>query len=1377
PMGLSIAIFIAVFLSLSSYRVTAQSVQIESQKSTLTPSSLLATSTVTMTLDDALFDDLNANGRFDDGDTIEYTAVITAGANVTNVVLSIPLDANTTLSQTEGLDFKTTPIASQNEYDSIGNVGIDVPTGSGLLSNDSDPDGSGTLTVSAFDNTSVNGGAVVVQADGAFTYMPALGFDGVDTFSYTIQDTDGELDTAVVTINVSTPIWFVDNSQGSQGVGTLTSPYNTFNGGTGFNNNTNDEDGDAIFIYTGSGSYNGGVALRDDQIVIGQGASQSIVDILGISLPPFSNPLPATNGTNPEIINSSGRAFSLRANNHIQGLTVGETGNVAVNGSGFGDLTLIETSIIGSNKALNLITGGTVNIALDEVVVSNASNSGIQVQNMAGSISIGSLAITTTGGTGLSVVAAGELTITGADNSIVSTNGPAVEIRDTNIGVAGVTLNAVSASGGDTGIILDNTGSTGFFIVGPDAGAFGAGGTIQNISGDAIFLNEATNVAFRRLMIGNSAVNIGDGISANVNIDGNIIQAIEVTNLGLDTVKATQARDFGILGTRINGLAIYNSHFLDIGNADTDVGSRPRDVFSFMRANGEADVDALTGEVFIVNTVIDAFRHRAMTALVEGGGVMTATISNVTVSNNSTAVGADGFYFNSDELGTMITAVINNSTFTNLGGQAVYGRADIFSVLNLSLTNSGITGDGSTRGGAFAIESRSAATVGYTVSGNTYANIAVPDLFVLQDEGSLIGLYDDNTVTSPLNTINAINMEIDGRESVNLGVPSDLNFTMQVSNNQFDGYLDIFNGEYKDGGGQINLTFISNTVGANVAPGDDFIDLPVGVSDSNLETYGNVYLLVDNNQIMAATDRAIDLRTRDDADGIVPHTQDVGIHATITNNQISVTGESLRFRHQHPSAINGSCLDMSGNSGDFMGGTAITGDVLVQQSSTGDFDVVQGSELLLEQANPSSGTPATATITGVTFGAVANCTLPATPPSTSASSAIVTPNFDTFITTAVEEETAVFSSLNTPAETAIYQAGPQSLAVNSSMSGETILANLGNLDEGQIVIMTFYATIGNDLAISVDEFCTQGTVSAPAITDELSDDPATTDGDDATCSPRNQADVALSVIVTNEAGDSGTSVVANINETVTYTLSVTNLGPDTLDAGAKISEALPSDLTLVSFSATEGSTDQSNVALLEWTLGEMAFNETQTATIVATVSGTPTSSNLAVDTAVTDYDQHDSDESNNSSTATATLAGADLAIDISVDNALPKAGETMLYTLTITNLGADSTSSVIVDYALPSGILFSHVDSVSSGSYDDNTGEWALSDSSFDKDESHTLVIAATAPESEIGETITHNVAISNSAVADFIPSNNSDATQVTIQADEEKIFLPLVIR
>ncbi|MEE8192797.1 MAG: Ig-like domain-containing protein, partial [Gemmatimonadales bacterium] len=92
------------------------------------------------------------------------------------------------------------------DEDTVLNVAV-----AGVLANDTDPDTSDSLSVSAFDAVSAKGAAVTVAADGSYSYDPtgsatlnalAAGESTTDTFTYTVSD-GTVTDTATVTITVS----------------------------------------------------------------------------------------------------------------------------------------------------------------------------------------------------------------------------------------------------------------------------------------------------------------------------------------------------------------------------------------------------------------------------------------------------------------------------------------------------------------------------------------------------------------------------------------------------------------------------------------------------------------------------------------------------------------------------------------------------------------------------------------------------------------------------------------------------------------------------------------------------------------------------------------------------------------------------------------------------------------------------------------------------------------------------------------------------------------------------------------------------------------------------------------------------------------------
>jgi hypothetical protein len=76
----------------------------------------------------------------------------------------------------------------------------DMPVSGNVMSNDSP--GDVPTAVSANDSTSAEGGSVSMSGSGTFTYVPPAGYDGPDSFGYTISDSDNDSDSATVSIQV-----------------------------------------------------------------------------------------------------------------------------------------------------------------------------------------------------------------------------------------------------------------------------------------------------------------------------------------------------------------------------------------------------------------------------------------------------------------------------------------------------------------------------------------------------------------------------------------------------------------------------------------------------------------------------------------------------------------------------------------------------------------------------------------------------------------------------------------------------------------------------------------------------------------------------------------------------------------------------------------------------------------------------------------------------------------------------------------------------------------------------------------------------------------------------------------------------------------------
>ena len=99
----------------------------------------------------------------------------------------------------------TVPVAAGDSYTVDGGALLRVAA-PGVLANDSDADGD---ALSASVTMPPSNGALTLNADGSFTYAPAAGFTGADSFGYVVSDGSGGTAAATValTVNPAPPVY------------------------------------------------------------------------------------------------------------------------------------------------------------------------------------------------------------------------------------------------------------------------------------------------------------------------------------------------------------------------------------------------------------------------------------------------------------------------------------------------------------------------------------------------------------------------------------------------------------------------------------------------------------------------------------------------------------------------------------------------------------------------------------------------------------------------------------------------------------------------------------------------------------------------------------------------------------------------------------------------------------------------------------------------------------------------------------------------------------------------------------------------------------------------------------------------------------------
>ncbi|PZQ47054.1 MAG: hypothetical protein DI551_04030 [Micavibrio aeruginosavorus] len=90
------------------------------------------------------------------------------------------------------------PVANNDAF----NGNEDEILSGNVLANDTDANGD-VLSVAAQTIITANGGTVVMQSDGSFTYQGAQDFNGEDSFDYTVSDNKGGLSTASVILGIA----------------------------------------------------------------------------------------------------------------------------------------------------------------------------------------------------------------------------------------------------------------------------------------------------------------------------------------------------------------------------------------------------------------------------------------------------------------------------------------------------------------------------------------------------------------------------------------------------------------------------------------------------------------------------------------------------------------------------------------------------------------------------------------------------------------------------------------------------------------------------------------------------------------------------------------------------------------------------------------------------------------------------------------------------------------------------------------------------------------------------------------------------------------------------------------------------------------------
>ncbi|MFD0894868.1 DUF11 domain-containing protein [Luteolibacter ambystomatis] len=725
------------------------------------------------------------------GETITYTNTITNSGDATanGVSFSDPDVPGTTLSVSP----KVTPIAFDDAYTLEGNTPLAVNAAAGVLANDSDPDGTQAgLTAVGLDVTGTQG-AVVLNADGSFTFTPNVGYSGTTSFKYLAHDPQGldSLVTGTVTLTVTAPIWWVNSAAAGGGNGTYDLPFQTVAAAS-----TAHQANQKVFVYESGTAYTSGITLKNGAILIGEGDG---ITVNGITI---------AAGTAPTINNSGGTVVTLGTGNTIKGVILG-TSNLALSGASYGTLTVSNTTINNSAGAAISLNGGGGTLVFMSVTSGGGTN-GVSLTSLTGgSVTINGGAISGASGAAFSI--SGGLETTTYNGTITQNNAAAaVSVINRNSGSPGAvsfggaitasssTATAINLTGNSNGTVaftggldLTTTSGVGFNATG--------GGTVSATQNNSTIVNKittqtgtalnvantnigASNLTFRSINAGTAGSGPANGIVLNATgtnggltvtglsnalASGGTIQkttgtAVALTstkNLSLACMDIKTSSTFGIqAGTiggssttgGVNGLTLDRCRITANGTTNTHDGVQLYDLSGAVTFNLTNVTGSQVNNVRITNR-------------------STETISNLTVTNcdfsTNNATNGNTLFLLEIHGGTLTTGNISNSTFSGSKGTG----------LNITTANAG------TSSGTI-----SNLVVGGAVgSGNTFSNSNNHiDIDTSQDSNLTVKVQNNgsagtpmtgsashaiNFFTAPATTSGSLNARVEGNYVGNVG--------------------------------------------------------------------------------------------------------------------------------------------------------------------------------------------------------------------------------------------------------------------------------------------------------------------------------------------------------------------------------------------------------------------------------------------------------------------------------------------------------------------------------------------------------------------------------------------------------------------------------
>ena len=1233
---------------------------------------------------DAFATDADSDGLGDANDVVRYTVIITntGSTDATGVAFNDTLDDDSALVAGS---VRVSPLARPDVFNTVGNtqllVGIAQPANvpalavaGNLFTNDSEFLGD-TFSLQSFSATSANGGTVVVNAAGTFSYLPPVGFTGTDTFNYTIVDGGGLTSVGTVTITVANRVWYVNNA-GANGDGRSTTPFNTLalaQAASAIN--------DVIFVHTGSGNY-ASITLKNGQQLIGR----------GVALIVGGNTLLAA-GTAPTL-SATGTLVTLAQNNTVRGMTItSQTSGLGISGTSFGTATINAVALNGG-PALSLTTGtlngdfstlsssgGAFGVALTSVngkltatagtisgisgtdfLISagtiavtypgaigfggaiNDTGTGILIQNnTSGTISLsnasktfntganpaitmitntgatveftgGGLSVTTSSGTGMNITGGGTLRVSGTGNSITSTAGQAINMVNTTSG--GITFQSVSANiSGGIGITLNMVGTGGFTVTGTGT-TDGSGGTIQNTN-RGIEISSASNISLSNMTLANANQANGGTCDSSSNTGCNAaINLDAVTTVALTNVDITNVNQIGINGVNVAAFSLSNSVIQNCGNEGSE---------GCLRFSNLSGTSSISGSNLALKPVAgSAYNGERVVWIVNTSGTLNLTVSSSTFrdTGNSTNPG------NGLEVFLRLTAIatinVSNSSFLRIGTIGLQVNTSDSSSASATVSGSTFDFDTAAFGRGVEFASSQTSTLNFRVNTSTIKGKGGVALVVVTgNTASSNGFIQNNTI---IGTVGGFGSALLVRSS------DQSRIKVEISDNIID-KQGADNGIFIDNG-TANTTHTSRI---------DAIVLRNTITTNTLASNGiNITALI--NQTICANV----------ANNVVTElgTGGGGGQLSAFRGRASAPGATLYLQ-----GFNTNVATTWINNGNTPANAA-----RVIQSGTGTIAAPPGGACTPPTAFRPAGALAPSAESVVASDADA-----ASEPAQTVDAATLAPN--------------------EPASAPAATNAPTVAARPAALLADTVPLSIGTLPAGLKITIIFDAVIEDPLVTTSSTLSNQASISGTNFSTVLSNDPDTVAANDPTLTP-----LDLRSGLTLSKSDGGASVVPG--GVVAYSLTITN----TITRPALttvLTETVPVNTTFnagassVGWSCADGASAGTTCTLA---VGNLVGNTTVTRTfavrvvnpVAAGVSQISNTATVGDNASIADLTPAD----NTATDTTPVNAAPDLRISKTDGGVSVAPGGTVVYTLSYTNTGNQGATGISLSETVPANTTF-----------------------------------------------------------------------------------------